>query len=172
MKFIIGRGETLRERLLDLTTRPYYFDPLLRSKVVVLSVLNDDTTVAGCGVRGIYNIAHSLYVKEEYQGRGIGRKTWEKTVSVARDCGFNFITGVVPLHHDVAWHLYSKVGYKEVARLKKYSIRYIMLPFTFRGELLYILTRLVCSKLPDMLLTNIVDSIENVVHWCRRRLGR
>ena len=171
MKFIVGSGKALRERLLDLTAKPrsrkFYFDPLLRSKVVVLYVLNDNTTVAGCGISGIYNIAHSLYVKEEYRGRGIGEKTWEKTISVARKRGFDFITGVVPLHHDVAWHLYSEVGYKEVVRIKKYQIRYIMLPFTFKGELLYTFARLICSKLPNVFLENITDWIEDIKHKYR-----
>ncbi len=68
-----------------------------------------------------HNIDFGLGVRKEYRRKGIGTKLLKKGIEIAKEV-FNAqnIWIEVVEGNKVAYHLYKKLGFKEVARLKNY----------------------------------------------------
>ena len=159
MKFVLSDGEQMREKLQEFPRGKL----MTLSKVLVVAMNNSDI-VAACGVRGMFNIL-SLNVKEGYRGRGIGTQILEKTIIAARKRNLGFITLTVFSNNIPALHLYSKYGFKEVAYVKKFRFKIMMLPLSFKAKPLCTLLHRICSKLPDTFLVHASGWAHDLTIW-------
>jgi len=168
MKFILGNGELLRNRLETFPER--YKNGFSSSQILVICVTNDNEVVGACGISKISNYALA-YLKEKYRGRGLGTKLEGKTYSEARKHGLDFVAGAIHLWNLPARRVASKVGYREVVQLRDFGYVLLMIPFTFKGELLYAFLHALCSKLPRTFLHAIVLVSMSVVESIRQSLS-
>lgn len=166
MTFIVGSGEQLRDRLETFPKK--YKDAFSSSQILVIYVTSDNKVVGACSIAKISNYALA-YLKEEFRGRGLGTKLEAKTYSEARRRGLGFVAGAIHLWNLPALHVASKVGYREVVRFKDFGYVLLMIPFNFKGELLYAFLHGLCSKLPGTFLHRFVLLVMNVVGLIRRR---
>ena len=166
MAFIVGSGEQLRDRLETFPKK--YKDAFLSSQILVAYITSDNKVAGACSISKISNYALA-FLKEEYRGRGLGTKLEAKTYSEARRRGLDFVAGAIHLWNLPALHVASKVGYREVVRFKDFGYVLLMIPFNSKGELLYALLHVVCSKLPRAFLHRIILLLMNVVAIIRRR---
>lgn len=155
MKFIVGNGEHLREKLRDFPSP--WANWLLSARILVIGVI-DDKIAAAYGIRGVLN-ATTAYVKEEYRGRGIGGQMFERAIDVARKRGVHFLTGEALSTNIVSLHICYRSGCKLVKHLKKRKTVLILWPLTFQGELTYQFLRIACFIVPDKLLERMIDWI-------------
>ena len=148
VKFLLSNGEYFREKVGGF--------PLAReftlSGLLVVCTENDERVVAACGIRGLLN-SLVLYVKEGYRGRRVGAQLLRKTIQAAEKRQLAFVTLSVSSANVVAFHLYSKCGFKEVLFLRKSSQILMMLPLTFRGKLVCAIFRMIGSLLPNTFLS-------------------
>jgi len=168
MKFIVGSGEQLRNRL--ETFPKWYKDLFSSSKILVICVASDNDVAGACSIAKISNYALT-YVKEEYRGRGLGTRLARIRMHEARRRGLGFMASTIGLRNLPMLRVGSKVGYREVVRLRNFGYVILMTPFTLKGELLYMFLRAVCSRLPETFLDRIIVLSMNLVGWVRRRLG-
>ena len=168
MKFILSDGEQLRDRL--ETFPEYYKNALSHCKILVVCLTNDNDVVGACGLSNISNYALA-YVKEEYRGRGLGTKIEAKTYNEARKRGLSFVAGSISFDNVPALRVASKVGFRETMRLKTYGWVLLIIPFNFRGEIVYAFLRAICSKLPETFLYYIIRFSMSIVGWIRRGLS-
>ena len=139
----------------------------LPSKILVVGVDDDGDVVAVCGIRSVFNIL-TLYVCGEWRGRGIGTQILEKAINMARERYLGFILLGVLYDNVRALHLYSKFGFKEVVYLRKSSLRVMMLPMGFVGEVAYrFLCGIACS-LPNVFWTYAARWVHNITVSDRR----
>lgn len=61
----------------------------------------------------------SLYVKEEYQGKGIGHKLIEKIVQEGQNVGLHTLIARITEGNKVSVHLAESVGFKHVGTMKE-----------------------------------------------------
>ncbi len=61
----------------------------------------------------------SLYVKEEYQGKGIGRKLIEAIVQEGQNVGLHTLIARITEGNKVSVHLAESVGFKHVGIMKE-----------------------------------------------------
>jgi len=151
MRFIIGDGEQLKERLQDFPSA--WVGDFLASKMLVIAVMNDEP-VAAYGIRGILNV-ESVYVKEAYRRQGISRQIRGMAFNEARKRGISFLTGEVSfqlLSSKYGRLLFSRFGCRVVKRLKKRNSALIVFPLSIEGNLVYIFLRLACFITPSELL--------------------
>lgn len=151
MRLVVGNGEQLRRRLQDFPTS--WVGDFVAAKILVIAVANDKP-LAAYGIRSIFNVA-SLYVKEGYRRRGIGRQIREIAFNEARKRGINFLTGEVSfrlLSSNYGLLLFSKFGCRVIKRLKKRKSALVVFPLTVKGHLVYLFLRIACSMVPSELL--------------------
>lgn len=154
MKFILGNGEQLGEKLKDFPSR--WANLLLPSKILVVGVVNDNA-IAAYGVRSILNVA-VVYVKKGYRRRGIGRQIREIAFNEARKRGIHFLTGEVSfrlLSSKYGLFLSSEFGCRVIKLLKEREAALVVFPLTIQGHLVYVFLRMVCSIAPSELLGSI-----------------
>ena len=156
MKFILGSGEVLRERLQKFP----WSNSFLPSKILVAAII-DDKMVGACGIRSVFNIL-TLYVKKGYRGQGIGTQLLDKTTSVARKRGFSFILLSVFSRKVRVLHLFSKCGFLDVVRPRKFTQIVMILPMDFKSKLLYTFLSVMCSILPDIFVACIIRRIYKI----------
>ncbi len=71
--------------------------------------------------RGAYSetVEASLYVRDGYQGRGIGRKLSEAIIKAGREAGFHTLIGRIVDGNDASLHLAGSVGYRHIGVMKE-----------------------------------------------------
>lgn len=153
MKFILGSGKQLKERVQNFPSP--WADYFLASKILVIGVVNGES-VSAYGIRGILNVATS-FVKKEYRGKGVGGQTCKKAISIIRKQGVSFLTAEVPIENKAALYLDLKTGYKMIKHLNERRTVLILCPLSFKGDLLYVFSRVACSLVPERLLSRIVE---------------
>lgn len=160
----MGNGEQLREKLKEFPSPWVNF--FLSSKILVIGVASDNA-IAAYGIRSILNVV-VLYVKEGHRGRGVGRQMWEKAYNIARKRGIHFFTAETPFHHLGSKYgllLFSKYRCKVIKRLEKRRTVLMVFPFTIKGEIFYMLLRIICFMAPAELLGQVTD-------WMSKRTTR
>lgn len=165
MEFILSNGGCLREELQKFPT--YYRDAFSFSRMLITCVVDDNDVVAACGILGLSNYM-MYYVEEGYRGRGLGTQMFEKAISVARRRGLNFISSSVSLRNMPSLRLLTKFRFREIVLLKKFDYTIMMLPLTFKGELVYVFLHTACSKLPRTFLAHLIELLMYVAAWIRR----
>lgn len=155
MRFILGSGEQLKEKLQDFPSP--WVNYLLAAKILVIGVI-DDEIVAAYGIRSMFNVV-TLYVKEGYRGRGIGGQMFEKLINAARKLGFNFLTAAVFHQNTVALKLFSRFGCRVIKHPKKGNDVIIVCPLTMKGDLTYRFLSMACSMVPDEVLMQATEWI-------------
>ncbi len=166
MKFIVGSGEQLRDKLETFPKK--YKDAFSSSQILVICVTSDNKVVGGCSIAKISNYALA-YLKEEYRGRGLGTKLEAKTYSEARRRGLDFVAGAIHLWNLPALHVASKVGYREVVQFRDFGYVLMMIPLNVKGKLVYTFLHELCSRLPGSFLHRIVLLLMSVVGLVRQR---
>jgi len=61
----------------------------------------------------------SLYVREEHQGRGIGRKLNEAIIREGQKAGLHTLIGRITEGNDISRHLAESAGYKHIGTMKE-----------------------------------------------------
>ena len=61
----------------------------------------------------------SLYVKEEYQGKGIGRKLLEAIIQAGQKAGLHSVVARIAEGNEVSIHLCESVGFKHIGVMKE-----------------------------------------------------
>lgn len=61
----------------------------------------------------------SLYVREEYRGRGIGRKLNEAIIRAGKKAGLHTLIGRIAGGNDASLHLAESVGYKHIGVMRE-----------------------------------------------------
>lgn len=148
MKFLSSNGEYFREKILGF---PFAVE-LTSSKLLVVCADGEDKIVGACGVRSLLNVLAGLYVKEDYRGYGVGKKLVEKTIKAAEKRRLGFLTLTVS-HDNVAFHIYTKFGFKEVMFLKRSRQKLMVRPLTFMWKLAYAFFSRICFLLPNTFLS-------------------
>lgn len=156
MKFVFGLGEAFRSELLHIP----WADAFLASKILVVGIKDDGCIAAVCGIRSVFNIL-TLYVCEEWRGRGMGSQILKRMIDVARERCLSFILLGVFYDNVRAFRLYSKLGFKEVVFLKKSSLRIMMLSMDFLGEVTYVFLCAITSLLPNVFWTYAAQWVHN-----------
>ena len=88
---------------------------ILVDKIVVRKEIGDE--VIGCGYGAIENDyvgVFDIVIKEEHRNKGYGREIVETIMFEAGKRGVKQAYLQVLLNNPVAWHLYEKMGFKEV----------------------------------------------------------
>lgn len=165
MKFVIDTPERLKQKLQGF---PEYFRKGFFStrKLLMLCLSDNGKTIAACGVANLSNYL-LIYVDEEWRGQGIGTRILGKTIRIARNRGFNFIALAVSSNNVPALQLYIRFNFREVANLREYGFLVMILPFTLKGEIVYALSRAVCSVLPKSFLVYTVISMRSAISSIR-----
>jgi len=146
VKFIFGNGKQWREKVQKaLGVKASEFS----SSEIMVVCLNNEEIVAACGVGGMFGMCAG-YVQKEYRGQGIGTQAFKKMIEAARQHGLNFISGSSHPDNVVILHIFRKLGFREIVRFPEYIL--MLLPLTFKGELIYSLLCMVFTKLPNTFL--------------------
>lgn len=155
MKFFLARGDQVKEKLAEL---PAYWRRFFRfSKILVFCTADDHVIVGACGIVSISNYIGG-YVKEEYRRKGLGPLLYKKAIEVARNQNLSFIhASVSTFRVPIIYFMRSILGFREIILLEKINYDFLMLPLTYRGELLYTFLHVVCSKLPESLVSYTID---------------
>ena len=165
MRFILGGGGRLTEELQKFPI--YYRDAFLSSGILITCAVGGNYIVAACGILGLSNYM-MYYVETGYRGRGLGTQMFEKAIGVARKRGLNFISSSVSLRNIPSLHLLRKFRFREIVLLKKFDYVIMMLPLTFKGELIYALLHITCSKSPKTFLAYLIESLMRIAAWIRQ----
>ena len=70
-----------------------------------------------CAYSGTVEI--SLYVKEEYRGKGNGRKLLEAVIQSGKEAGFHTIIARIAEGNDVSVHLHESVGFDHIGVMRE-----------------------------------------------------
>ncbi len=66
----------------------------------------------------------SLYVKEEFQGQGIGKKLMEKIIEEGKKAGVHVILARITEGNKISTHLHEKFGFKHAGILKEVGFKF------------------------------------------------
>jgi len=168
VKFIVGTGGELRERLEDFPEK--FREAFSSSKILVIGVTNDDDVVGACGIAHVSNYA-LIFIHEQYRARGLGTRIEAKVCAEAHRRGLGFVARAVHLWNLPSLRLASKVGYREVVRFKDFGYVLMMIPLNVKGKLIYTLLHEVCSRLPRGFLHAIVLASMSAVGLVRDQLS-
>ena len=166
MKFIVGSGEQLRDRLETFPEK--YRNAFSSSQILVMGVMNNDDVVGACGISNVSNYA-LIYVQEKYRGKGLGTKLEGKACEEAHKRGLDFVARAVYLWNLPSLRVASKVGYREVVQFRDFGYVLMMIPLNVKGKLVYTFLHELCSRLPGSFLHRIVLLLMSVVGLFRQR---
>lgn len=166
MKFIVGSGEQLRDRLETFPEK--YRNAFSLSKILVVGVMSNNDVVGACGISKVSNYV-LIYVQEKYRGKGLGTKLEAKACEEAHKHSLDFVARAVHLWNLPSLRVASKVGYREVAQFRDFGYVLMIIPLNIKGKLVYTFLHGVCSKLPGSLLHRIVLLLMSVVGLIRQR---
>jgi GNAT superfamily N-acetyltransferase len=132
----------------------------LPSKILVVCVNNNGDVVAVCGIRSVFNII-TLYVCEKWRGKGVGTKTFKRTITIAKKRHISFILFGVYYNNIPILRLTSKFGCKDIMSLKKSNIGFKIIPLNFLGHIAYISLRVITSLLPNVFWTYVAQRVHD-----------
>ena len=124
MKFLVSNGETFREKCLDLPVAKEFAS----SKLLAVCI-DGDRVVAACGVRSPLNVLN-LYVREPYQGQGIGTQLLMIAIEASKKRKLGFVALTVSQDNVVAFRMYRKLGFEETVFLRRSRQILMVLPLT------------------------------------------
>ena len=66
----------------------------------------------------------SLYVKEEFQGKGIGRKLMDSIDKEGKKAGIHVVLARITEGNDISVHLHNSVGFEHVGVMKEVGLKF------------------------------------------------
>lgn len=167
VKFIVGNGKQLKDRLQDFPLA--WISDFVTSKILVVAVV-DGNPIGAYGISGILNLT-AVYIKKDYRRQKIGSRIREIAVKEARRRGIGFLIAELPfwyLDSDYGLLLFSKYGCKVVKHIKRHNAALIVTPLTVRGHLVYLFLRVAFSFVPDELLASFSEWIGKKTRGIRK----
>jgi len=150
---IMDANETYIQKLRDADLSIDGFRALENN--VFWAIEEDEGKIIGAGgIGGVFNVP-VLIIKEEYQGRGIGKKLLEATISEAKKRGYSFISGSRNPENKNAIKLHEYFGFTRVFRVHYYpglTKDIIILILSPRGKLIRKLLRFFNTRIGNGLL--------------------
>ena len=119
-----------REVPVPETERLEWFDAKLRDGFPVL-VAEIDSSIAGYGVFGNFRfgegynhtVEHSVHVREDKRGRGIGTKLLSELIQLAANAGKHVMVAAIDSGNQGSIDLHSKFGFFESARMREVATK-------------------------------------------------
>lgn len=71
-----------------------------------------------------YSIEHSIYVHNNFQGQGIGKKLLSALISNALDSGYHTMVAGIDSSNEKSYELHKKMGFVETGRLKEVGYKF------------------------------------------------
>ena len=66
----------------------------------------------------------SLYVKEKYQGKGIGKKLMESIIKEGKNAGLHAVIARITEGNKVSVHLHESAGFKHIGVMKEVGLKF------------------------------------------------
>ena len=79
----------------------------------------------------------SLYVKEKYQGKGIGKKLMESIIKEGKNAGLHVVIARITQGNKVSVHLHESVGFKHIGVMKEVGLKFGKLLDVYLMEKIY-----------------------------------
>ena len=70
-----------------------------------------------------WSVESSVYVRDDHQGRGIGKQLYQELIVQLRDLGFVNVVGVVVLPNEASASLHESLGFQQVAKFKNIGFK-------------------------------------------------
>ena len=150
VKFLLSNGEYFKEKVLDFP----FAQEFVSSKLLVACTDQDGKIMAVCGIRSLLNIL-VLYVQERYRNRGVGAQILIKMIRAVERRRLAFVTLSVSSNNRIAFHLYRKMGFRQVLFLRKSRQILMILPLSFVGKLAYAFFYMIRFSFPNVLVSYI-----------------
>lgn len=148
MRFVISDGRRFKNEVEDFPFKNLFQN----SKILAVCVENSDV-VGACGIDQ-FNYA-GVYVKEQFRSRGIGGRILKNAITTAEKNGCSFIICDVSSDNAPSLHIFSKLGFKEIAYFKRSKNIFMMLTLDMKSKFLFTGLRLVCHLLPNSVLERV-----------------
>ena len=79
----------------------------------------------------------SLYIKEEFRGKGVGRKLSEAVLIAGRKAGLHTVISRIAEGNDVSIHLGESLGFKHIGVMKEVGRKYDRLLDVYMMQLIF-----------------------------------
>lgn len=160
MKFVLGLGENLKSKLLDLPKE--WASAFLPSKILAVAINNNGDVVGVCGIRSVFNIT-TTYIYENWRGKGLGTKMHEIIVPIAKKRHLCFLLFGIYSDNVPYWdRKTSEFGSKDIVSLKKSNLKFKIFPLNFLGYIVYWSARVITHLLPNVFWTYAAQWIHNM----------
>lgn len=69
------------------------------------------------------SVEHSVYVKEEFHGNGIGKELMHQLISLAKEIGLHSMIGGIDSKNRNSLNFHTSLGFKEVGRIPEVALK-------------------------------------------------
>lgn len=114
---------------LDIQNR-WFLDKTEKGFPVVVATINNETI--GYGTYGTfrekigyqYTVEHSVYVSENYIGKGIGKLLLNELIDLAKTNGYHTMIGAIDADNSGSIAFHKKFGFKECGIIKEAAFKF------------------------------------------------
>lgn len=116
-----------KEERIDISNRMTWFLNRQSAGYPVLVAVNELGEVVGCASFGDwrlgecyrYTVEHSVYVRSDHQGRGIGKALLKALIERARQIGKHVMIAGIGADNQASIHLHETFGFKQVGHVQQ-----------------------------------------------------
>jgi phosphinothricin acetyltransferase len=99
---------------------------------VVGALAEEGNTLMGFGSYGPfrphaaykYSIEHSVYVAEQFRGKGVGQRLMEEIIQQARSQDYHLLVGGIDSQNTVSIRLHEKFGFKHAGTIRQVGFKF------------------------------------------------
>ena len=116
----------------DLANRRRWFEDRCRAGYPVLVAVNEAGDVLGYASFGAWRafdgyrhtVEHSVYVKAEHRGTGLGQSLMDALIKRAQAMGKHVMVAAIEARNDGSIRLHEKLGFEHVGHLKEVGTKF------------------------------------------------